>query len=194
MVPMPAPPMPLPSMRPREGPAMWLPSNMSSPSCSQHTSSSDFNRQKMPVARRSCHHETVCHRASPYMLATGIGVMTTQAQLTVPWPNTGAAPLGLNKNSATLWAPPQEGNAEALACAAQAALSGMLAIRLPTHPVGSETERLLTRHLRGDSSHKGLKNLSLALRSTLLNQRLEARGQAVQAVVAQQRHAVALRH
>ena len=29
---MPAPPMPLPSIRPREGPAMWLPSKMSSPS------------------------------------------------------------------------------------------------------------------------------------------------------------------
>ena len=43
-------------------------------------------------------------------------------------------------------------------------------------------------HLRRDSSHEGLEDLPLALGRVLLRQSLKARGQAVQAVVSQQRH------
>lgn len=43
-------------------------------------------------------------------------------------------------------------------------------------------------HLRRNSSHEGLEDLPFALGRVLLRQSLKARGQAVQAVVSQQRH------
>ena len=50
------------------------------------------------------------------------------------------------------------------------------------------------RHLRGDSRHEGLEDLPLARGGALLRQGLKARGQAVQAVVPQQRDAEAVGH